>query len=161
MRKGNYKTNAVRLLEQAKIPHKLHFYPVDESDLSATHVCNTLGINYCQVYKTIVLASSNNDYVVAVIPADKEVDLKKIAAIIGVKKVSPLPLKSLQSVTGYIRGGCSPIGLKKPLPIYIQEDSLSELTMYVSGGKRGVQIEIKPQDLIAFTNATVCDLIED
>lgn len=161
MSKGINKTNAARLLEKAGISYELIPYTVDESDLSAIHVAETLGEDIRRVYKTIVLTGDRNGYFICVIPGDKSVDLKKAARISGNKKAEAIPMKQLLPLTGYIRGGCSPIGLKKPMPIYIHEDSLGYDFIFISAGQRGLQLKLSPTDLIKFTEAETSDLISD
>lgn len=152
------KTNAARLLDKAKIEYKLVEYVVDPENLAATHVADQLGEEISTVYKTLVLHGDKTGYFVCVIPSDLEVDLKKAAKASGNKKAEMIPMKELLPVTGYIRGGCSPIGLKKPFPIYIQEDCTNHPYIYISAGKRGMQIMLSPDDLIRFTEATPSDL---
>ncbi len=155
------KTNVVRLLEQNKIDHSLVPYEVDESDLAATHVAESLGEDIAQVFKTLVLMAGPKQYLVCVIPGDKEVDLKKAARAASAKKVEMLPMKELLPLTGYIRGGCSPIGMKKPFPTYVHSTALEFDHIFVSAGVRGLQLRIAPADLITFIGATVADLIKD
>lgn len=152
------KTNAVRLLEKAKMSFETVPYEVDENDLAATHVAEQLGENIAQVFKTLVLHGDRSGYFVCVIPGDKEVDLKKAAKAAGAKKAEMIPMKELLSTTGYIRGGCSPIGMKKPFPTFFDESAMNFDYIYVSAGVRGLQIKINPADLIGFVKATVADL---
>lgn len=153
-----HKTNAVRELDHLKIPYRLKTYEVDEN-LNAEHIAISEGIPPEQVYKTLVLEGNIDKYLVAVIPANSQLDLKKIAIASGNKKCSMLPLKQLLDVTGYIRGGCSPIGMKKLFPTYIEEMALTESEIYISGGKRGIQIIIKPSDLSQAIPIKFADLI--
>lgn len=153
------KTNAVRLLEKWGVPYSLVAYEVDESDLSATHVAATLGEDVKQVYKTIVLHGDRNGHFVCVVPADAEIDLKKAAKVSGNKKVELLAMKELLPTTGYIRGGCSPIGMKKAFPTYLQQEALSEPYIYISAGQRGLQVKLTAADLISCTKATTDDFI--
>ena len=152
------KTNAARLLDKAKIGYELIPYEVDENDLAATHVAQQLHEDICQVFKTLVLSGDKNGYLICVIPGDAEVNLKMAAKVSGNKSVEMIPMKSLLSVTGYIRGGCSPIGMKKAFPVFIHESCLNFPYIYISAGMRGLQIKIAPTDLIRFTNATCTDL---
>lgn len=152
------KTNAVRLLEKAKMSFETVPYEVDENDLAATHVAEQLGENIAQVFKTLVLHGDRSGYFVCVIPGDKEVDLKKAAKEAGAKKAEMIPMKDLLSTTGYIRGGCSPIGMKKSFPTFFDESAMNFDYIYVSAGVRGLQIKINPADLIGFVKATVADL---
>ncbi len=153
------KTNAARLLDRAKIAYELIPYTVDENNLAATHVAEELGEDIARVFKTLVLHGDRSGYFLCVIPGDMEVDLKKAAKVAGSKKADLIPMKELLPLTGYIRGGCSPIGLKKPFPIYIHITAQSFDKIYISAGVRGLQIAINPADLISFTRANVADLI--
>ena len=153
------KTNAARLLDKAKITYELIPYEVDENDLAATHVAAQLGENIEQVFKTLILHGDRNGYFVCVIPGDHEVDLKLAAKASGNKKADLIPMKELLPVTGYIRGGCSPIGMKKEFPTFIHESCLQFEYIYISAGVRGVQIRIDPKDLVRYVRATVIPLI--
>lgn len=155
------KTNAARLLDQQKIPYALIPYEVDEANLSAQHIADQLGEEIHQVFKTLVLCGDKTRHFVCVIPGCDEVDLKKTAKITGNKKCDLIPMKELLPLTGYIRGGCSPIGLKKPFPIYIHCSIEDFDHVYVSAGLRGLQLKIAPADLIKATHATVCDLTSE
>lgn len=152
------KTNAARLLSQAKIEYRLVSYPVDEAHLDAVHVAESIGEDPDRVFKTLVLRGSRCGLIVCVIPAPCELDLKKVARVVGDKKVEMLAVRDLLGSTGYIRGGCSPIGMKKALPTYIDSTASLHSTIYVSAGVRGMQLEVAPADLIAFTRATTADL---
>ena len=152
------KTNAARLLDRAKIPYKLIPYEFDENDLAAQHVADSLGQDIARVFKTLVLHGDRTGYLVCVIPGNCEVDLKALAKVSGNKKVEMIPMKDLLGVTGYIRGGCSPIGMKKAFPPYFHATALEFDTIYVSAGVRGLQVEISPSDLIAFVCASVADV---
>lgn len=154
------KTNVARLLESAKIPFELVEYKVDENNLAATHVAEELGEDIAQVFKTLVLCGDKGFHMVCVIPGDKEVDLKKAAKAAGVKKVEMLPMKELLPLTGYIRGGCSPIGMKKPFPTFFHSTATDFDVIYVSAGVRGMQLKISPQALIGYVGAEVADLIK-
>ena len=155
------KTNAARLLDSKKIPYELIPYQVDESDLGAQHVADQLHEDISQVFKTLVLHGDRTGHFVCVIPGAEEVDLKKAAKASGNKKCDLIPLKELLPLTGYIRGGCSPIGMKKAFPTYIHDTAAQFDHIYVSAGIRGLQFKIDPQDLIRFTRATTCPLIVD
>ena len=152
------KTNAARLLDRAKIPYKLIPYEFDENDLAAQHVADSLGQDIARVFKTLVLHGDRTGYLVCVIPGNCEVDLKALAKVSGNKKVEMIPMKDLLGVTGYIRGGCSPIGMKKTFPTYVHATALEFDTIYVSAGVRGLQVEISPSDLISFVCASVADV---
>ena len=152
------KTNAERLLEAAKIPFEAVEYAVDESDLSGEHIARELGLEPEMVFKTLVLKGEKNGFAVCCIPANAELDLKKVAVATGEKKIEMIPQKMLLATTGYIRGGCSPIGMKKPFPTYIHSTCSNFDYIYVSAGVRGLQICIAPQDLIDVAKATVVEL---
>ena len=158
MAKKIEKTNAARLLDKAKIAYNLIPYEFDENDLAAQHVADSLGQDIAKVFKTLVLHGDKTGYVVCVIPGDKEVDLKALAKVSGNKKVEMIPMKDLLSVTGYIRGGCSPIGMKKRFPTFFHSTATEHKVIYVSAGVRGLQVEIAPQDLITFVQAAVVDV---
>ncbi len=158
MAKKIEKTNAARLLDRAKITYQLIPYEVDESDLAATHVAEQLGEDIACVFKTLVLKGDRTGHFVCVIPGDREVDLKAAARHSSNKKCDLIPMKELLPTTGYIRGGCSPIGLKKPFPIFIHHSAEEFDFIYISAGVRGLQIQIAPSDLVAFTRATLCPL---
>ena len=153
------KTNVARLLDKAKIAYQLVPYEVDENDLSATHVAEQLGEDIAQVFKTLILHGDKSGYFVCVIPGADEVDLKKAAKVSGNKKCEMIPVKELLPLTGYIRGGCSPIGMKKHFPTYIHPTASRFDKIYVSAGQRGLQIQIAPADLIKVAQAIEADLI--
>ena len=152
------KTNAARLLDRAGIKYTLVPYRVDESDLAATHVAEELGEPIEQVFKTLVLRGDRSGLFVCVIPGDKEVDLKIAAKVSGNKSAEMIPMKELLPSTGYIRGGCTPIGMKKRLPTFIHPTSCDFEHIYISAGVRGLQLCLNPQDLIRYTEATVTPL---
>lgn len=158
MAKKIEKTNAARLLDKAKIAYELVPYTVDEDNLAATHVAEELGEDIATVFKTLVLRGDRAGLFVCVIPGDKEVDLKAAARVSGNKKADLIAMKELLPTTGYIRGGCSPIGMKKPLPTFIHSTCLEHERIYISAGVRGLQIAIAPSDLIAYVGATVAEL---
>ena len=161
MAKKIEKTNAARLLDKAGVPYKLIPYEFDENDLAAQHVADSLGQDIARVFKTLVLHGDRTGHVVCVVPGNAEVDLKALAKASGNKKVEMIPMKDLLSVTGYIRGGCSPVGMKKRFPTYFHTTALDFDTIYVSAGVRGLQIEIAPADLICFVGATVASVATD
>lgn len=146
------KTNAVRLLDKEKIEYKLTSYEVDESDLSAVHVAEQLNEPVEQVFKTLVLKGDKSGYFVCIIPGAEELDLKSAAKVSGNKNCDMIPMKDLLNTTGYIRGACSPIGMKKQFPTYIHKSYNSFDFIYISAGKRGLQIQIKPKDLLQIAN---------
>ena len=152
------KTNAARLLDKAGIAYRLIPYTVDESDLAATHVARELGEDIRRVFKTLVLKGDRTGHFVCVIPGDAEVDLKKAARAAGAKKADLIPMKELLPTTGYIRGGCSPIGMKKHFPTYFHATALDYDFIYVSAGVRGLQIKIAPRLLIDFVSAEVGEI---
>ena len=152
------KTNVARLLDKAKVTYELIPYEVDENDLSAIHVAASLGEDIECVFKTLVLHGDKSGYFVCVIPGEHEVDLKMAAKASGNKKCDLIPMKELLPLTGYIRGGCSPIGMKKHFPTYIHSTCLDHDFIYVSAGQRGLQIKLAPQDLIREAKAVVCPL---
>lgn len=153
------KTNAARLLDKAKIEYDLVPYEFDPDDLAAQHVADSLGEDINQVFKTLVLRGERNGIFVCVIPGNREVDLKKAARAFGDKKVEMVAMKELLGLTGYIRGGCSPIGMKKPYPVFIHSTVVDFPEIYISAGQRGLQLRLAPADLVAFTHATVADLV--
>lgn len=152
------KTNVARLLDKDKVNYELIPYEVDENDLSAIHVAASLGEDINCVFKTLVLHGDKSGYFVCVIPGEHEVDLKKAAKLSGNKKCDLIPMKELLPLTGYIRGGCSPIGMKKHFPTYIHSTCMDFPFIYVSAGQRGLQIKLAPQDLIRESKATLGDL---
>ena len=158
MAKKIEKTNAARLLDRAKIEYKLIPYEFDENDLAAQHVADSLGQDIAKVFKTLVLHGDRTGYIVCVIPGDKEVELKALAKVSGNKKVEMIPMKDLLGVTGYIRGGCSPIGMKKRFPTYFHSTAADHDVIYVSAGVRGLQIEINPNELISFVDGVISDV---
>lgn len=149
------KTNVARLLDAAGIAYELIPYNYTEDDLSAVHVASELGEDIEQVFKTLVLRGDKTGMFVCVIPGDFEVDLKLAARISGNKNCEMLHMKELLPATGYIRGGCSPIGMKKKLPTFIHESALLYDFIYISAGIRGLQVKIAPADLIAYINAGI------
>ena len=155
------KTNAARLLDKAKIAYELIPYEVDENDLSAIHVADSLGENIEQVFKTLVLHGDKNGHFVCVIPGEHEVDLKLAAKASGNKKCDLIPMKELLPLTGYIRGGCTPSGMKTTFSPYIHESCLYYASIYISAGQRGLQLKLDPNDLIKEVHAEVCILFHD
>ena len=153
------KTNAARLLDRAKIAYELIPYAVDESDLSAVHVAAQLNEPIEKVFKTLVLKGDKTGYFVCVIPGAEELDLKKAAKVSSNKKCDLIPMKELLPITGYIRGACSPVGMKKVFPTYIHETCLNFDRFYVSAGQRGLQIHLAPQDLIDLMGMSVTLLL--
>lgn len=152
------KTNVARLLDKAKILYELIPYQVDEDDLSAIHVASSLGEDVDQVFKTLVLQGDKTGYFVCILPGEQEVNLKLAAKVSGNKKCDLIAMKDLLPITGYIRGGCSPIGMKKHFPTYIHKSCVQFSYIYISAGIRGMQIKIAPNDLIRESRAEVCEL---
>ncbi len=153
------KTNALRMLDQAKINYETKEYEYDDNHLSGDHVLKQVDLDKDAVYKTLVLKGTK-DYLVCCIPVLEEIDLKKLAKVTGHKSVEMVRQKDLLNLTGYIRGGCSPVGMKKTFPTYIQEDVILQDKIAVSAGKRGLQMILSPQDLITITNAKCVDVIK-
>lgn len=153
------KTNAMRMLDKAKIEYEVREYEVDEQDLSGSHAADVMGVNHDSVFKTLVLKGEKMGYLVCCIPVDKELDLKKTAKAAGDKKVEMIPMKDLQRITGYIRGGCSPVGMKKQYPTFVEESAVLQEKIAVSGGLRGVQILISSKVLVDFIRAKFASLV--
>ena len=153
------KTNVARLLDKAKIDYELVAYEVDENNLAAVHVAEQLGENIAQVFKTLLLRGDKNGVFVCVVPGDAEVDLKLAAKVSGNKNAELLHMKELLPTTGYIRGGCSPIGMKKPFPTFIHASCMDFDYIYISAGTRGLQIKLAPGELVEYVKATVTVLI--
>ena len=156
----NIKTNAMRILEKKKIPFKANFYSCEEF-IDGIHIADMLSQSYDMSFKTLVAVGKSKENYVFVLPIDKELDLKKAAKVSSNKKIEMLPLKELLPNTGYIRGGCSPIGMKKKLPTYIDVSALDFEKITVSGGARGLQLLLNPDDLIKFTDALCEDITKD
>ena len=153
-----HRTNAARPLDSAHIAYELVPYPVDEDNLAAQHIADTLGEDINRVFKTLVLRGDKSGYFVCVVPGNMEVDLKKSAKAVGAKKADLIPMKDLLPTTGYIRGGCSPVGMKKNFPTFFHSTALDFDFIYVSGGQRGLQLKINPADLISYVGAEVADI---
>ncbi|MBE9487970.1 MAG: Cys-tRNA(Pro) deacylase [Bacteroidetes bacterium] len=153
------KTNAARLLDKAKISYELIPYKVDEDHLSAIHIGEQLGEDMSQVFKTLVLRGDKTGVFVCVIAGDKEVNLKEAAKVSKNKKAELIAMKELLPLTGYIRGGCSPIGMKKNFPIYFDTTCLKFDYIYISAGIRGIQIKIDPKELVNFVNGYTSNII--
>ncbi len=149
------KTNAMRILEKNGIDYKITTYEYDEDHLDAVHIAKSAGLNLEQVFKTIVMINQSKELFVFCLPAQLEISLKKARDLTGSKSIDLLKLDQLQKYTGYIRGGCSPLGMIHTYPTFLEELATLEDTIYVSGGQRGIQIQLKPDDLVKCTNATV------
>lgn len=152
------KTNAARLLDRAKIAYELISYRVDEKHLAAAHVAEQLDEPIACVFKTLVLRGDRTGYFVCVVPGDHEVDLKAAARISGNKKADLIPMKELLPVTGYIRGGCSPVGMKKSFPTYFHASAIEHAFIYISAGVRGLQLKVAPGQLIDFVNGVTAQI---
>ena len=159
MAKKEKKTNGMRSLDKASIPYDTKSYEVDEDNLSGVHAAEELGYDPDMVFKTIVVRGSQTGPVVFCLPSEKELDMKKAARISGNKSVEMLHVKDLPAVTGYIRGGCSPIGMKKTFPTFIDQSALSHKTISISAGQRGRQVLIAPSVLADFVHASLADII--
>lgn len=153
------KTNAIRILDQHKIEYDLFEYEVDESNLSATNVAKKIGQSEESVFKTLVLQGDKSGPLVAIIPGNAEVDLKKLAKISGNRNCEMIAMKELLPLTGYIRGGCTPIGMKKKFPTYIDESCILFDRIFISAGIRGMQVHISPLDLIELEQITQGNII--
>lgn len=152
------KTNAMRQLDAANIEYEFSEYEYDESDLSGKHAASELGVSEDEMFKTLVTRNDKNEYFVFVLPVSSELDLKKAANESGNKKVEMIHVKEIFDLTGYLRGGCSPIGMKKKFPTYIDETAILFEKIYFSAGKRGQQIILNPDVLANFIDAKFCDL---
>ena len=151
------KTNAMRILESLDIEYEVLSYEWDEEHLDAVHASQTAGLLPQQVFKTIVMQDNTKDVYVFCLPADFSVSLKKARVLTGSKELDLIKLNQLQDLTGYIRGGCSPLGMKKHYPTFIEELAQLEEYVFVSAGQRGLQLKIRPEDLIRAANATFAD----
>lgn len=152
------KTNAMRQLDKAKIAYEPKYYEVDESDLSGMHIVSQINLPPQQVFKTLVARGEKHGPCVFCIPVSCEVDLKKAAQAAGEKRVELVPVKELLALTGYIRGGCSPIGMKKKFPTYLEQSAMIYDRITVSAGTRGCQLLLDPRDLAGFIGAVLCHI---
>ena len=146
------KTNAMRMLDKLKLPYKVHLYECDEF-IDGVHIAELLGESCDSCFKTLVTVGKSGNYYVFALPVDKELDMKKCARAVGEKSLEMVHVKDINAVTGYIRGGCTPIGMKKQFPTVIDESACTQKLIYVSGGKIGMQIRLKPDDLKKAANA--------
>ena len=155
------KTNAMRMLDKAKIPYKPLEYTVNDNDLSGVTIAKSVGLDCNMVFKTLVAKGDKTGPIVMCIPVDKEIDLKKAASVTGNKKIEMVHVKDLLALTGYIRGGCSPIGMKKKFPTFFEKscESLEEIT--ISAGIKGCQLFLNRKLLVEFTEATLCNLVKE
>lgn len=158
MSKKEVKTNAMRILERMKIPYEYEEYVCDEFT-DGIQVADQLGYDHVYVYKTLVTLGKSGGYYVFVIPIETEIDFKKAAKVVGEKSLEMLPLKDLTKVTGYVRGGCTAVGMKKQFPTVIQEEAEHLTHVHVSGGKLGMQLTLLPSDLAKVSNAIYADVI--
>ena len=152
------KTNAARLLDELGIGYELHEAPYDEADLSATAMARSLGVPVEEVFKTLVVRGDKTGVLEVCVPGAAELNLKELAAVSGNKHVEMVPLKEVQPLTGYIRGGCSPVGRKKKYPTWFDETAMLYDEIAVSGGARGIQIIASPEDLKQFVDAEYADI---
>lgn len=155
------KTNVARILDKEKVPYEIKSYDYDPDDLNATHAADEFGLEYGRVFKTLVLRGDKNGLFVCVIPSDRTVDLKKAAKASGNKSAEMLHVKDLLENTGYIRGGCSPIGMKKHYPTYIDSTVNDWPSITVSAGQRGVMVFVTPADIIRVARMTAVDLTKE
>ena len=151
----------MRMLDIAKIPYEIKEYEVDENDLSGTHIADQVGLPYEMVFKTIVTKGDKTGYCVFCLPCHKEIDFKAAARVSGNKSIEPLHVKDLLGITGYIRGGCSPVGMKKRFPTYFDSSAASLEKLTVSAGMKGAQLLVESKSILAYTEATVCDFTID
>ncbi|MDE6918532.1 MAG: Cys-tRNA(Pro) deacylase [Lachnospiraceae bacterium] len=158
--KTRNKTNAMRILDTKKIPYKTYTYECDEF-IDAIQIADMLSLPHEKVYKTLVTQGASKNYFVFVIPIAEELDMKKAARSVGEKSVAMLHVKDINAVTGYIRGGCTAIGMKKQYATRIDQSALNLDKIIVSGGKLGMQLELTPQDLAAASGAAFAEIIFD
>lgn len=158
MAKG--KTNAMRILDSKKIQYEIYTYESNDGKIDGVSVAQKVGLDAKKVYKTLVAQGNNKDIFVFVIPVEEELDLKKAAKAAEVKKIEMIPVKDIQKHTGYIRGGCSPIGMKKAYPTFIDAQASDLESIIVSAGKIGIQVELKVDGLTATTDGQIVDIIK-
>lgn len=157
-KKKKHKTNAMRIVEQSKVTYREYEFPWTEEHLGTDSVSQLLEVDENEIFKTLVAVGNKTGPIVAVIPGTKALDLKKLAKASGNKKVEMLHLRELENTTGYIRGGCSPIGMKKLFPTYLASESEVYPEIIVSAGQRGLQMALRPQDIVQLTKGTVADI---
>ena len=156
------KTNAMRFLDQHKVVYEAHTYKHKDGDpVDGVHVANMLNQPVEKVYKTLVTISNTKEYLVYMIPVEKELDLKKCAKVAKVKSCEMIHVKDINKITGYIRGGCSPLGMKKQFRTFMYEDALNQDKIYFSAGKIGMQIEMDPKDLVDLIQVQAVDIIKE
>jgi len=156
--KKHAKTNAARILDEMGIHYDLILFDAQESDLSAETAAETVGLPHERVYKTLVIRGDKTGVMEVCIPAGKELDLKAVASVSGNKSAALVPLKEVQKLTGYIRGGCSPLGGKKNYPVFVFSDAVNHETIAVNAGARGLLFLISPGDLLRATSAKLADI---
>ncbi|MBQ6975269.1 MAG: Cys-tRNA(Pro) deacylase [Selenomonadaceae bacterium] len=154
------KTNAARILDKLGIDYEIKTYEVDEDDLSAVHVAQVVGMDISTVFKTLVTRGDKTGVIMAVIGGGEEINLKLLAKASGNKSVEMIALKELFPLTGYVRGGCSPLGAKKNYPVFIDSKALEQEKISISAGQRGMQIILSPKDLVTAANAVVANLTD-
>ena len=155
------KTNAMRMLDMAKIPYEIKEYEVDENDLSGTHIADEIGLPYEMVFKTIVTKGDKTGYCVFCLPCHKEIDFKAAARASGNKSIEPLHVRDLPGITGYVRGGCSPVGMKKKFPTFFDSSASSLDKLTVSAGMKGAQLLVERKAIVDYTEATLCEIAVD
>jgi len=153
------KTNAMRILEQQKIPYIAHSYPHEEGAVDGVSIAQLTGQDPNRVFKTLVTKGHSGAYYVFVLPVAQELHLKKAAVAAGEKSVAMIAVKELLPLTGYVRGGCSPVGMKKPFATFFARQAADQSTILVSGGRIGTQVEVKPDDLLRITHGRLADII--
>ena len=156
----NQKTNAMRILDKNKIPYKVNYYECEEF-IDGIHIADMLSQSYDMTFKTLVAQGKSAEYYVFVLPIDRELDLKKAAKSVGEKSVALLHVKDIQTVTGYIRGGCTAIGMKKQYRTVIDSSATGFSEIIISGGALGVQLFIAPENFLKATNASVENILTD
>lgn len=152
------KTNAMRILDRSKVPYRINLYECDKF-IDGVHIADKLGQDYDMTFKTLVMVGKSRQYYVFAIPIDKEVDLKKAARVVGEKSLEMVHVKDINQVTGYIRGGCTPIGMKKNYPTILHESAKEFKEIIISGGRLGTQIFLSPEDLLKVTRGKYADVI--
>lgn len=158
MAKKEMKTNAMRILDRNKISYRMNQYQCDEF-IDGVHIADLLGQSYDITFKTLVMQGKSKNYYVFVLPIHREVDLKKAAKVVGEKSLEMVPVKDINKVTGYIRGGCTPVGMKKNYPTIIHESGKGLEEIIISGGRLGTQIFLAPEDLAKVTGGKFADII--
>ena len=155
------KTNVTRLLEAAGIPFRTFEYEVDENDLSGMHIAEQALVDPACMFKTLLMKGERNAHFVCCRPVNDELDLKKVAKAFDDKKCDLIPMKTLRDLTGYVRGGCSPIGMKKKFPTFIDETAILFDEIYINAGMRGLMVIVEPNALIEYVGAKAVDLVKD